>query len=281
MTTNAATRGRTRSARSPQRSVVANGADRPAAPPLVSIIVPTYNEIDNIDAALDRIEAAMASGPTGQGYEVVVVDDDSADGTWCRAQERAERDPRVRVLRRVGQRGLSSAVLAGMAMARGQILAVIDADLQHDERRLPDLVAEVLAGADVCLGSREIAGGSYGSLSRRRVVASRSAAALARRTIGIEASDPMSGFFAVSRSRYQDLAGALNPRGFKILLEFLARGPEPRVAEVGYVFGRREAGTTKLSGPVVGAYLLSLIELATARRLRARRSTHSAGRDRG
>jgi dolichol-phosphate mannosyltransferase len=176
------------------------------------------------------------------------------------------------VIRRVGQRGLSSAVLAGMTVARGDVLVVIDADLQHDERRIPDLVAAVVGGADVALGSRETDGGGYGSFGRRRLAVSRLGATVARRVIGVRVSDPMSGFFAVSRDRHQQLSGRLNPRGFKILLEFLARGPEPRVAEIGYVFGPRGGGSTKFSWSVVGAFALSVIELAVARR-RGRRSS--------
>jgi dolichol-phosphate mannosyltransferase len=240
--------------------------------PTTSIVVPTYNEAANIETLLDRIEAAMAGrGPNGS-YEIVVVDDDSADGTWRLVEERSHRDERIRVLRRVGQRGLSSAVLAGMAMARGDVLVVIDADLQHDERRIPDLVEAVRGGADVALGSREAEGGGYGPFARRRLLASRLGAAVARLTIGVEVTDPMSGFFAVSRERHRELSGRINPRGFKILLEFLARGREPRIEEVGYVFGARVAGSTKLSGSVVVAFVVSLVELAVTRRIDRRRA---------
>ena len=234
----------------------------------VSVIVPTFNEAGNIDILLDRILRAI---PEGDDYEIIVVDDDSADQTWRLVERRACNDDRIRVIRRLDQRGLSSAVLSGMGVATGSVFVVIDADLQHDERKIPDLVAGVLAGADICLGSRSAEGGSYGDFGRRRLVASKIGAALARTLLGVPVSDPMSGFFAVSRHRYRELSGRLNPRGFKILLEFVARGPAPTVAEVGYVFGSRLNGTTKLSGPVVGAYLLELAELTVASRLRRRR----------
>lgn len=251
------------------------GSTRPAArptpgrrgepTPAVSIIVPTYNEAGNIERLLDGIATAMA-GP-GDAYEVVVVDDDSADGTWRRVDARSRSDPRIRLLRRVGQRGLSSAVLAGMAISRGEILVVIDGDLQHDERRIPDLVAAVRDGADVALGSRVADGGGYGPMTRYRRLTSRIGADLARLAIGVDVSDPMSGFFAVSRSRYRELSDRLNPRGFKILLEFLARGGRPLVREVPFVFRTRGDGRTKFSPTVVAGFLLSLLDLALSERL--------------
>ncbi len=290
----------------------------PARPPVVSIVVPTFNEAENIELLLDRLGAtltasAAASNATpdiatpgnatpdiatpgkddtghdpadGSGatdaadrpYEIVVVDDDSADGTWRLVEARSRVDPRVRVVRRVGQRGLSSAVLAGMAVARGDVLVVIDADLQHDERRIPELVEAIGGGADVALGSREAEGGTYGPFGRRRLAMSRLGATVARRVIGVDVGDPMSGFFAVSRPRYQELSGRLNPRGFKILLEFLARGPEPRVAEIGYAFGPRIGGRTKFSWSVGLAFALSVIELTIARRRRPHRPAERAVR---
>jgi len=229
---------------------------------------------------LDRLAETMAGAPVVGPYEIIVVDDDSADGTWRLVEERAAGDPRIRLLRRTDQRGLSSAVLSGMGVATGTVLVVIDADLQHDERKIPELVAQVTAGVDVCLGSREAPGGGYGRFGRRRLLVSRVGAALARTLIGVPVSDPMSGFFAVSRDRYRELSGQLNPRGFKILLEFLARGPEPVVTEVGFVFGDRLSGSTKLSGPVIGAYLLSVAELAVASRWTRRRAARGAARGR-
>ncbi len=241
-------------------------------PPAVSVLLPTYNEAENIVPLLDRIATTMA----GLAYEVLVVDDDSPDETWRVATVYGRTDPRVRVIRRLDERGLSSAVLTGMAASAGRTLVVMDADLQHDEAKIPDLVSAVEAGADVCLGSREAEGGGYGSFTRRRRLASRTGAILARGLLGVPVSDPMSGFFAVSRQHYELLAGRINPRGFKILLEFLARGPQPTVAEVGYVFGERFSGTTKLNGSVVAAYLLALADLAVRGRLARRRADRSS-----
>ena len=245
------------------------------SPPRASIIVPTFNESENIAVLLERLAATMVD----VDYEIIVVDDDSQDSTWRIAERIAMTDNRIRVIRRVDERGLSSAVVAGMQAATGQSLVVIDADLQHDETKIPDLVAAVVDdGADICLGSREVEGGSYGAFQRHRRFASWTGAALARQLLGLPVSDPMSGFFAVSRDRFELLANEVNPRGFKILLEFLARGPKPQVHEVGYEFGERLNGTTKLNSSVVLAYLVALTSLMKQRLRRRLRSTSAAGR---
>jgi dolichol-phosphate mannosyltransferase len=170
------------------------------------------------------------------------------------------------VLRRTDARGLSSAVMDGMAAARGRALAVMDADLQHDEAILPTLVAAVREGADVAIGSREAPGGSYGTFGPWRRLVSWAGAAMARVALpGSRVHDPMSGFFVVSRERYEAVADHVNPRGFKILLELLARGPRPQVIEVGYGFRPRLHGDTKLTGSVVAAYLLAVAGLLVGR----------------
>ncbi|MDH3679851.1 MAG: GtrA family protein, partial [Acidimicrobiia bacterium] len=157
-------------------------------------------------------------------------------------------------------------VLEGMDAADGEALAVLDADLQHDEAALPTIVDAVLGGrAEVCLGSRRAPGGSYGDFGPIRRVMSFVGAQLARGALGVRVSDPMSGYFAVSRARYEAVRPAINPRGFKILLDLLANGPRPRVTEVGYRFRSRRRGETKLTGRVVVAYLLAVLELAVGR----------------
>lgn len=231
-----------------------------ASTPVVSVIVPTYNETENIRLILARLREAL----TDHAYEIVVVDDDSEDETWRVAEALARSDRRIRVIRRTAERGLSSAVLTGMAAAAGRTMVVIDADLQHDETKIPDLVSAVEGGADICLGTRQRDGGSYGSFKKRRRLMSWTGAALARMVLGLPVSDPMSGFFAVSRDRFDLVVADVNPRGFKILLEFLARGPRPVVSEVGYRFGERRHGTTKLNGSVVIAYLAALRDLSAA-----------------
>jgi dolichol-phosphate mannosyltransferase len=240
--------------------------------PLVSVIIPTYNEADNIPILVRRLETALAD----IDYEVIVVDDDSPDLTWQIADELARAQPRLTVLRRTDARGLSSAVMAGFAQARGRTLAVLDADLQHDERVLPELVSSVVDdGAEIAIGSREAPGGSYGDFGPWRRTVSWAGAQLARLLLRTPVNDPMSGFFVVSRDRYEAVVDRVNPKGFKILLEFLASGPPPRVTEVGFKFGQRLHGTTKLTGSVIVAYIMALLELAGGRFVTARFSAYA------
>ncbi|MEZ5377002.1 MAG: glycosyltransferase family 2 protein [Acidimicrobiales bacterium] len=231
-------------------------AESSTTDPVVSIVLPTFNEGGNIVSMLERLDRALADLP----HELIVVDDDSPDETWRIAQEYAADHPGIHVIRRSTERGLSSAVLAGMRAARGRVLGVIDADGQHDEAILPEMTERVLAGADICIGSRAVEGGGYGDWGKGRRFASWLATAMAHMMLQVKATDPMSGFFVMSRDHYEALQGDVNPRGFKVLLEFLSRS-EPKVDEVGYVFRNREEGETKLSGGVVLDYLLALIEL--------------------
>ena len=226
------------------------------------MVVPTFDEAGNIVVLLGRLEEVLR----GREYEIVVVDDDSADGTAALAGTYARTNHRVTVIRRVGERGLSSAVMVGLSAARGRALVVMDADLQHDERKIPDLIAPVLSGtADLCVGSRHADGGGYGPFGRRRRLVSWAGTAVARGLLGVPVSDPMSGFFALSRRRFDEVEAEVNARGFKILLEFLARGPEPVVTEIGYQFGARVSGSTKLTAPVVLDYLRAVAALAAGR----------------
>lgn len=202
--------------------------------PTISVIVPTYNEAENIGILVGRIGRVLEE----HAYEIIVVDDDSPDRTWQVVEKLGRADHRVSIIRRRSERGLSSALLAGVAAARGTALAIMDDGLQHDERRIPQLAASVITGgADICLGSRAADGGGYGEFRERRRIASWAGATLARLVLQVPVSDSMSGFFAVGRDRYELIQTEVNPRGFKILLEFLARGPKPAVAEVGYVLG--------------------------------------------
>jgi dolichol-phosphate mannosyltransferase len=233
-----------------------------AITPAVSIVVPTYNERGNLPVLLRRLGATLAS----LDHEIIVVDDDSPDGTWRLAQRLAIDQPEVRVVRRVGRRGLSSAVVDGMRMATGSCVAVLDADLQHDEAALPRMVDVVLGGrADICVGSRQAAGGSYGEFGYRRRALSRAGAAVARLVLRLDVRDAMSGYFVVSRQRVEEVVPMVDPRGFKVLLELLARGPKPEVVEVGYRFRMRTHGTTKLTGSVLAAFVVALASLSGER----------------
>ena len=235
---------------------------RTAAGRAVSVILPTYNEATNVPILVARLQELLID----LDYEIIIVDDDSPDRTWEVAGELAKTSSRILSVRRINERGLSSAVLSGMHLARGRVLAVMDADLQHDETALLDLIGPILDGeADVVVGSREAEGGSYGQWNRWRRFVSWGGKQLAQRLLGTQVSDPMSGFFAVSHERFERVENEVNPRGFKILLEFLARGSTPRVSEVGYRFRNRIHGTTKMSGSVAGSYLLALLDLFLGR----------------
>ena len=228
----------------------------------VSVIVPTYNEADNIVEVIDRLRRAMA----GQTHEIIVVDDDSPDGTWQLARRHGAGDPAVRVIRRIGERGLASAVLNGMAAAEGDAFAVIDGDLQHDESVLPEMVRSVLDdGADVCVGTRTGESGSFGDRARMRQWVTAAGTALVRRLLPRlrRTSDPLSGFFVVSRGLYERAAPRISRgmREYKILWAFLARSEGLAVTEVGYRFRPRGGGETKLSPAVLLDDLVNALAL--------------------
>lgn len=222
------------------------------------MITPTYNESENITPLLADIDSALNT----LTYEVIVADDDSPDRTWEIAETYAVDHPSVKVLRRFHDKGLSPAVLAAMEVAKGDVLVVIDADRQHDESIIPAMYDQIVnQGADIAVGSRAAENGSYGEWSAFRRVVSWVAATIARLFLRVPVSDPMSGFFAISRPAYERLAASINPQGFKIFLEFIGRGPDLKVAEVGYHFRMRTAGETKLNSSVIRSYLLAVFDL--------------------
>ena len=228
----------------------------------VSVIVPTYNEADNIAEVIDRLRRVLG----GQPHEIIIVDDDSPDGTWQLARRHGADDPAVRVIRRIGKRGLASAVLDGMAAAAGDALAVIDGDLQHDESVLPAMVRSVLDdGADVCVGTRTAESGSFGDRARSRQWVTATGTALVRYLLPRlrRTSDPLSGFFVVSRGLYERAAPRISRglREYKILWAFLARNGDLTVTEVGYGFRPRGGGETKLSGAVLLDDLVNALAL--------------------
>lgn len=232
----------------------------------VSVIVPTYNEADNIVEVIDRLRRALSD----QSHEIIVVDDDSPDGTWQVARRHSEGDPAVRVIRRIGERGLATAVLDGMAAAEGDALAVMDGDLQHDEAALPAMVGAVLDGeADVCVGSRTGESGSFGDRSRLRHWLTAAGTALVERLLPRlrRTSDPLSGFFVVSRGLYERTAPRISRglREYKILWAFLASRKDLSVTEVGYDFRPRGGGETKLSTAVLLDDLVSALVLRLGR----------------
>lgn len=213
-------------------------------PLLLSVVVPTYNESENLSEFIARCEVVLG----GIAFEIVFVDDDSPDGTHRLAKSIAQFNPRVRCLRRVGRRGLAGAVIDGILSCSSPIVAVMDCDLQHDESLLPRMLDEITGGrADLVIGSRLVEGGSatagFGSL-RARI--STLGARLAGLALGTRVTDPMSGFFMVRRDAFEEKAAGLGTDGFKILADFLATGGRDlRVAELGYHFRPRHAGDSK------------------------------------
>jgi dolichol-phosphate mannosyltransferase len=224
-----------------------------AVAPQLSVIVPTFNERDNVTTLYRRLEATFA----GIAWEVVFVDDNSPDGTWDVVRGLAQADTRVRCIRRIGRRGLSGACIEGILAASAPYAAVIDADLQHDETQLPKMLALLQGGEfDLVVGSRYIEGGSADSFDRQRAGASQLATEVARRVLRVKIADPMSGFFMIRRDRFEQLAPQLSTQGFKILLDIVAtaRG-ELRVKEIPFTFGTRLHGESKLDSMVALDFL--------------------------
>ena len=227
--------------------------------PQLSIVVPTFNELANVQTLRDRVAAAMP----GIDWEMIFVDDDSPDGTANLVRSLAQEDPRVRCIQRIGRRGLSSACIEGMLSSSAPVIAVIDADLQHDEKILPRMFA-LLAGdaLDIVVGSRYSEGGGIGNWDASRAAVSRIATRLSRLVLKAELKDPMSGFFMIRRSAFMACAHAgLSGVGFKILLDLFATSPTPlRYEEVPYEFGLRVAGESKLDSNVAWEFVIMLID---------------------
>lgn len=226
--------------------------------PLISIVVPTYNEAQTVPVLARRLAAAMS----GHQWELIVVDDGSPDGTAGVASALAPELP-VRVVRRPGKLGLASAVMDGWADARGEILVVMDADLSHPPEAVPALVGAVEAGSDMAVGSRYVRGGGVVDWPLRRRIVSRVACLMGNALVPVR--DATSGFFALRR---EVIAGVrLDPIGFKIGFEVIARGRHRRVVEVPYTFRDREHGASKFGTREILNYGLQLAQVARDRAL--------------
>ena len=219
---------------------------RPA--PELSVVVPTYNERANIPILVERLAHVLA----GCDWEVLFVDDNSPDGTAAVARALGETDGRVRCMRRIGRRGLAGACLEGMLGSQARYLAVMDADLQHDEGLLAAMLERLRGGnCDLVVASRYLGGGSAAGLSKQRARASRFANMLVHRLLGIDLTDPMSGHFMIRRDAFEPLAPAISSQGFKILLDILATKPGSlRVVELPSSFHERRHGESKLDSKV-------------------------------
>ncbi|HYC49929.1 MAG TPA: glycosyltransferase family 2 protein [Gemmatimonadaceae bacterium] len=233
------------------------------APAQISVVVPTYNERGNLLELTRRLDAALE----GFAWELIVVDDDSPDGTAAHARDIYTQDTRVRCLRRIGRRGLSSACIEGMLASSAPLLAVMDGDLQHDPAVLRTMLLTLLREeADLVIGSRYVAGGSVGDWNSQRVMISRVATRLSTLVTHREISDPMSGFFALRREVLDSCVKDLSSLGFKILLDIVASSkPSVRITEVPFTFGERLTGESKLSTNVVWEYLLLLADKLVGR----------------
>ncbi len=234
----------------------------------LTIVAPTFNERDNVGELIARLDRVLA----GVNWEIVFVDDDSRDGTIDALRAAAAADPRVRILHRIGRRGLASAVVEGIQSSTAPYAAVIDADLQHDEKLLPDMLALLRADeADVVIGSRYAEGGSTSDWSAKREGMSRFALRLSRLVTPTPLTDPLSGFFAIKRSAFDQVVRRLSSQGFKILLDIVASGSgRLRVRELPYTFRARTHGESKLDSAVAWEYLALLIDKTIGRIVPAR-----------
>ncbi|MEZ2252182.1 glycosyltransferase [Microcoleus sp.] len=246
-------------------TVASNSATTGEPPIYFSLIIPTYNECQNIKKIVEKL-SQLLDGSLAGDYEMIVVDDNSPDRTWEVALSLTLDYPQLRVMRREHERGLSTAVIRGWQAARGEVLGVIDADLQHPPETLLNLLAEIKRGADLAAASRHVAEGGVSDWSMMRRFLSRGA-----QTLGLvilpgvvgRVSDPMSGYFMVRRSC---IAGkTLNPAGYKILIEVLGRGDIRWIGEVGYVFQERQEGESKVTWKQYIEYLRHLLRLRFAR----------------
>jgi dolichol-phosphate mannosyltransferase len=224
----------------------------------LAVVVPTFNERSNIPVLLDRLAAVLS----GIAYEVIIVDDDSPDETWATVRGIATHQRRVRVIRRVGRRGLASACLEGMMATAAPYIAVMDGDLQHDETILPRMLTAAMTDhLDVVVATRNAAGASMGEFARDRVRLSNLGLKLSHLILHAEVSDPMSGFFLVDRGFIDEVIYDTSGIGFKILLDLLASAKRPvKIAEVPYTFRTREHGESKLDLAVSLEYLYLLLD---------------------
>jgi dolichol-phosphate mannosyltransferase len=218
------------------------------SPAVLTVVIPTFNERANVTEIVARLDRVLA----GVSWEVIFVDDDSPDRTAETVKAIAASDSRVRCLKRVGRRGLAGACIEGMLASSAPYVAVMDADLQHDENILPQMLATLMDNsADAIVGSRYVAGGRASSFTAKRAKFSRTATGLARRLLGVDIADPMSGFFMLKREKLDEVARELSPVGFKILLDIiLTSRPRLRVIEIPYEFRPRRFGESKFDAAI-------------------------------
>jgi dolichol-phosphate mannosyltransferase len=227
----------------------------------LAVVLPTYNERGNISELVSRLENTLQ----GLSWELIFVDDDSPDDTAAVIAEHARRDRRIRLIHRVGRRGLSSACIEGMLATTANYVAVMDADMQHDETILPQMLATLREDSlDIVVGTRNAEGGSMGEFGRKRVLLSRMGQKVSNAVCRCNVTDPMSGFFLCRRSFFLEVVRHLNGGGFKILVDMLASAERPvRIGEVGYTFRARTHGKSKLDVNTAVEYLFLVLDKLT------------------
>ena len=230
----------------------------PAIAPELCVVVPVLNERDNILPLVEKLRAVLV----GVAWEVIFVDDDSRDGTREAVAAIGKTDPRVRLLHRIGRRGLSTAFIEGAQASISSYVAAMDGDLQHDEAVLPRMLATIRDdGIEIAIGSRYVAGGGVGVWDSTRAGMSSFATKLSHLVLHVPVADPMSGFFMIRRDTFERAVRRLSAMGFKILLDIIASLPEPpRIRELPYTFRNRVAGESKLDAGVLLDYLLLILD---------------------
>jgi dolichol-phosphate mannosyltransferase len=224
----------------------------------LAVVIPTFNERENVGPMFAGLDKAL----TGIAWEAIFVDDDSPDGTAVAVRELGRRDPRARILQRIGRRGLSSACIEGILSTAAPFVVVSDGDMQHDETVLPHMLTLAQTGSfDMVIGSRNIEGGSMGDFAANRVWLSNMGSKISNFVCKCRVSDPMSGYFLVTQEFFHSVARRLTGTGFKILVDILASAERPvRVAEVPYHFRARRNGVSKLQVNVELEYLFLLVD---------------------
>ena len=240
-------------------ATVSQAQDSPLpAGPELTVVIPTLNERENIGPLVDLLDAALDT----VSWEVIFVDDDSPDGTAEQIRQIGRRDRRVRCLQRIGRRGLTTACIEGALAASARYIAVMDADMQHDEKLLPQMLAILKSEpVDLVIGSRYVTGGGIGGWDTARANMSAFAARLSRIICKAEIADPMSGFFMLRREVLEEALRHLSGQGFKILLDILASSPRSvRLRELPYEFRERQRGESKLDALVAWEYMMLIAD---------------------
>jgi dolichol-phosphate mannosyltransferase len=234
------------------------GQRRLVGPVELTIVLPTFNERGNVEPLIARLEATLA----GIAWEAIFVDDDSRDGTAEHVRAISRTKPYIRCVQRIGRRGLSTACIEGVLASSAPFIAVMDADLQHDEALLPQMLAVLKDETlDIVIGSRHVAGGGIGDWNASRARISDLATRLSRLVVKVELSDPMSGFFMIRRPAFEAALRDLSGQGFKILIDLFASSPRPLAfKELPYRFRLREHGESKLDTLVAWEYLQLLLD---------------------